>query len=99
MTKHTPGPWFGEQRKSRNGERYFIGNTTTAVVELGPIENWDDEDHADATLIAAAPDLLEAAEAVDKYWMKGYQLRNATFMEALVGLQAAIAKAKGERHE
>ena len=57
MTKHTPGPW-------RYVDGYFdcdvwAGNKMVLSYERHPT----DEDRANARLMAAAPELLEALEA------------------------------------
>ena len=61
-TKHTPGPWFAYGR--------YIGtkNHKSAVGECRDVNgNWSDDakSSADARLIAAAPDLLEALKAME----------------------------------
>lgn len=48
---------------------------------------------ANARLIAAAPDLLEALEAINAHWESGNFSRNPDLWEPM---RAAIAKAKGE---
>jgi hypothetical protein len=66
MSKHTPGPWTANKPTQSNGR---------AEVHAGPMLvaqafNWlldaegDEQCWADARLIAAAPDLLEALKAV-----------------------------------
>lgn len=80
-TKHTPGPWV-----VGNVGEVVAGGTTLADV-------YGDEEQADvdAYLIAAAPDLLAACEAIAATtWSKN----TATVIGEQV--RAAIAKAKGE---
>lgn len=74
--KHTPGPWVGsgnlvygpEDARSRypNG-RVFICRVPSGNNRTDPqLDNGCEDEHsaADVRLIAAAPDLLEASEAV-----------------------------------
>ncbi len=57
--QHTPGPW------SNNGGRIEAANAFTSEAEVvatvGIIDQQTDQDTANATLIAAAPTLLEVA--------------------------------------
>lgn len=82
-TKHTPGPWalhVGNDYiriEAENSEIWVLGETLWNV--------GNEEDMANAQLIAAAPDLLEAAQAVSEFQSIGN----------LAKLNAAIAKAKG----
>lgn len=84
--KHTPGPW----RISKFGKA--TGKQLTVMGDDGYGVCWIDgrspEEHmADAQLIAAAPDLLEALKAV---WE-----RHAGELPDGVLVKAAIAKAEG----
>ena len=78
MSEHTPGPWkvVGLSVISDSG---IICNPPS-----GPI----DELEANARLIAAAPDMLEALEMSVRY-LEGWPAQDWAI--------AAIAKAKGER--
>ena len=92
MSKHTPGPWVrvANSVKSRTADCVVVRlpAQTDRVGDESPeqIERWD----ADARLIAAAPDLLEALESllaqVEQYGHK----------PECGAARAAIAKAKGE---
>ena len=82
MNKHTPGPWTYEQISNN---AYVIDENGSAVMLY---RNPDDEMKANARLIAAAPELLEALEwAVDNPHDDAYWISQA---------RAAIAKAKGK---
>lgn len=97
MSKHTPGPWFA------NGE--FIGtiesdSQTVAYVsshrnrKLRPL----DEEAANARLIAAGPELLEALRALvdrDFTYFDGAVIGAATKItrDEVLAARAAIAKA------
>jgi hypothetical protein len=84
MSKHTPGPWAVEELKHRYRLRCSIEATDGSLVG----ESYEEKN---AHLIAAAPELLEALEALVLDESKEYiptRLWNAA--------RAAIAKAKGE---
>lgn len=69
MSKHTPGPWLIEAQNSHTGAIATVHNTTDVWVEIWS-ENWivtgmgPEEQSANARLIAAAPELLAALQAV-----------------------------------
>jgi hypothetical protein len=90
--KHTPGPWIadGYNVRVRNG-RYiaYTGPSHTPPSEYP--KQCAEEDKANARLIAAAPELLEALENLMETCEYGDH--NADEYNAAV---AAIAKAKGE---
>ena len=94
MSKHTPGPWAYENY--RGTVHVFIDNEggTPSICKL--VGN--DKD-ANARLIAAAPDLLEALEYyVEKVAdLSRYGVMIETSLREKA--EAAIAKAKGEGHE
>lgn len=93
-TKHTPGPWRLRE----------LNNSTLAVYGSGeydivfPKRNAPRD--ADARLIAAAPELLEALEEIMKC-EAAFSTDQLTFANNVIKkhveiAQAAIAKAKGE---
>jgi hypothetical protein len=92
MTTHTPGPWaIGptiaggcDILAGRIGERVVVARA--ADNSLLPI----DECAANARLIVAAPELLEALEGLLN------ALHSHTTHPAIKSARAAIAKAKGE---
>ncbi len=94
---HTPGPWGIVQDAPLNPKsRYSIGSrqpngfaiyVCTIRTERSLI--LDGKETANARLIAAAPELIEACRAVVERWESG-NLAEATRMCA-----AAIAKAEG----
>lgn len=67
--KHTPGPWSVHLSQSPNSS-FVYGHDGLTVASIGlvysPGENHIDIEHANAQLIAAAPDLLEALKAANK---------------------------------
>lgn len=95
-TEHTPGPW---------DVRYY-DNNGQAVVSAEHIEiatcwhhcvgSIEKEMHANARLIAAAPDLLVALQDVDALWMHHSIAHGDGKISPLhEQVIAAIAKAKG----
>jgi hypothetical protein len=91
--QHTPGPWaIGNASKRDFG----------AVTHVGPFDHpcgicevygaVDDEPQANARLIAAAPDLLEACEAVLAEVNEPYNFDH----DSIAMCRNAIKKAKGE---
>jgi hypothetical protein len=81
MSKHTPGPWtvqtWPHERECMGAElpgtRAILGatNICPAVVWGG----LGDESQANARLIAASPELLEALQAFVDSWGRGYAQR------------------------
>jgi hypothetical protein len=84
VSAHTPGPWSVFKAATENGE-FSINATGPYIAEtIGGIA----EEEANANLIAAAPDLLEALQSVVNAWEEpdlGW--------EAAEKVHAAIAKA------
>jgi hypothetical protein len=97
MNKHTPGPW-----KFRDDSKFFKTNPFSVYIQGGGVHSAaianiprkqtipEEEARANALLIAAAPDLLEALK----------------FAQSIIGhpddvgsqmIAAAIAKATGEK--
>lgn len=92
VTKHTPGPWFIDGNvirgdKQRNGSISIACTLNIAY----PYGRWSGEsEQANARLIAAAPELLEALQDMVDY----YGTASAS-VEALHKARSAIAKATG----
>lgn len=89
-TKHTPGPW----------STHLVDDTIVIIPRrplpqkfstLGHSEVADEEDFANARLIAAAPELLEALQMALVY------IDGEGTPEQYEQAIAAIAKAKGEQ--
>ena len=88
MNKHTPGPWeFDGYDVVRT---QTLAPFTVAVVNLTSPQG-NEIERANARLIAAAPDMLEALEGIAK--PDGFISLD---YEALHKALAAIRKAKGE---
>lgn len=71
---HTPGPWFvnGRESYTKYVEARIGGGLLQEVAACGPTEQQEQQE-ANARLIAAAPDLLEALQqAVTSMQDSGY---------------------------
>lgn len=90
MSAHTPGPWRHYDDEIVQNINGSLGDPTVcSLVSAGGDAFADDEDEfmANARLIAAAPDLLEALQAIighDAHLLNRYRVEAA---------RAAIAKA------
>ena len=104
--KHTPGPWWvagdmpGEQELFNPVVRGMRDGTTRITICRTGQNNHQPYEWANARLIAAAPELLAVADAVEKcLGMAGIDAVDGSLnpLEALrSSARAAIAKAKGE---
>ena len=93
MTEHTPGPWEIEEHY-HFGYRWISGPEHSQLAQV--VWCMEDEDRspeceANAYLIAAAPDLLEALQNL----LKVHKGEGGTQHHAGYIARAAIAKAKG----
>jgi hypothetical protein len=108
-TKHTPGPW--KVRKSFRGKNLIVEHLAGTpgnhwVQEVCNVPGQDDESAATAALIAAAPDLLEAARAMLEASKRPARMIAHDDMEglrqadaenrALNALADAVSKAEGK---
>jgi hypothetical protein len=97
MSKHTAGPWFADKLEDRAAFNIFPAGATHALLTVaGPAHDgahpYAQAAEANARLIAAAPDLLEALlHAVD--WLNAAGI--AETMPVQQQARAAIAKATG----
>ena len=87
---HTKGPW---QIEDTSDDDYSIETAGGDVITS--VDGYTSQ--ADVQLIAAAPDLLEALQVVDRV-MDRYNLPGPVYLSIEEGkaIQAAIAKTKGE---
>jgi hypothetical protein len=97
MSKHTPGPWKADDK----GKAVFIPLRAHHCEQLGiqvGFVSWEDdkESLANARLIAAAPELLEALKRIAKIGNQPYGTDYEEIDEAREIARAAIAKAEGE---
>ena len=91
MSKHTPGPWHvSELNAAGNFDPYSIFIEPNIAVIERKVVGQDQNDMADARLIAAAPDLLEAAEHI--LAILDHPTRSVSILDA-DKLRAAITKA------
>ena len=96
-TKHTPGPWYVGSGTYEGRNIYSVASVTdddgftyqpiVASAEDDGIKCWD----ANARLIAAAPDLLEALQNLSG------ALDAVAYGAALAQARTAIAKATGDQ--
>ena len=107
-TKHTPGPWLFRTAPTSAGLCHIVSAADwrgAFIYGDGLRKGIDDalpkaqELAANARLIAAAPDLLEALQHIEEYWN---QDQNETAMadacwHAINTARAAIARATGEQ--
>ena len=102
MSKHTPGPWSYTVDKDRGWDFKLTADhgKTEIVSGCGCCDSPWVSCEADARLIAAAPELLEALENIVKLGEPGriYELKElGTLVGGMLSIaRAAIAKAKGE---
>jgi hypothetical protein len=101
-TKHTQGEWVvyvpqhvGCTNVAIGGDKYF-----GQFVELWHHQNSKEQSEANANLISAAPDLLEALESVasDLFYQieSTHGAKSANKYPSITQAQKAIKKAKGE---
>lgn len=67
MSTHTPGPWFADEdpRPNMRWNRQIMSGPTTTVCFMAHSDGADTEtDEANARLITAAPELLDALIAI-----------------------------------
>lgn len=103
MSAHTPGPWEMKRLIDNSGKPY--STLYEAHIDITPCMIWapigNAEQEANARLISAAPELLEALETAAE-WMESLRASgDAGYWNWSEGDQyskalAAIAKAKGE---
>jgi len=113
-TKHTPGPWIGAGPSFGDPLPRYTTEIVTEwededdqrpVICTLPFRHYDHENEANARLIAAAPELLEALELAEKKLVRLHislslnekaGMRSADKDPAIQEIRAAIAKAKGD---
>lgn len=99
-TKHTPGPWRVDDDNAKNVRAggvggLFVAKTYAIPVEDNPDDAYNREQIANARLIAAAPDLLEAARVAESFLRHrtAESLGEAGVLARRV-IRAALAKAE-----
>ena len=94
--KGTPGPWF-EHREGFSTvyiEARIGGGMIQEVAACGPCDKGSDQQSANAKLIAAAPELLEALQYINHAINHGTQMGIVKGQEMA---ESAIKKALGEK--
>ncbi|MBK8225401.1 MAG: hypothetical protein IPK73_30675 [Candidatus Obscuribacter sp.] len=88
-TKHTPGPWSAHAQE-------IIGNTGELIATIELTDGMDPgESYANARLIAAAPELLEALEGMSGFLNAQYPWgKSARLKSLLERAENAIKKAE-----
>jgi hypothetical protein len=97
MGKHTPGPWHWDGRQAGYGSLVSeSGAEVLADIDYEGLNLHGDDKEADACLIAASPDLLEACRKLVEAEDANSPLdRNMMKDDAVILARAAIAKAEG----
>lgn len=111
-TTHTPGPWRAQRdiraahMRNKPGWNpdnpehcdWAIYGPSYRVGLLEQIRPWcgEQENEANARLIAAAPDLLAACEIIAKVFSPEHKGMGADAIAVVKQARAAIAKARGE---
>ncbi len=98
MTKHTPGPWHWEKRRTLQ----HLRSTENTIAQISAPLPATAECGANATLIAAAPELLAALKLATGYVERTHGViaaaagHNNLILPDLSICHAAIAKAEGQ---
>lgn len=96
MSKHTPGPWQWEKRGGAFRAIEGPSGLSVAVTEEYAGDAWIDVSEANASLIAAAPELLAELEMLSNV-VEGCGMATMPEVECrLVFARATIAKATGK---
>jgi hypothetical protein len=106
MDKHTPGPWVYEFVGPEDDESLYIGpldeetgRPAHTIFEGGCTHGWegDGDPEADARLMAAAPELLDALQKIiEEFNPKRPEWHLMVSSEGQRMARAAIAKALGQ---
>lgn len=113
-SKHTPGPWkvidwlqgkIAVRGSPKDPRQYRADTPQSRICEifmnhqLGRNYSYTDEDRANARLIAAAPELLDALEEFMEIMDVGYGFPDREKLVSLFSIKAkmAIAKVKGAK--
>jgi len=65
--EHTPGPWTAHTHEPEENIAHRVTSGVHQSVPVCQTGRWDQASAADARLIAAAPDLLEACQALNLF--------------------------------
>lgn len=95
MSAHTPSPWTFVQSGTGDFPIWNVRIGTRGLITLPATAGMETMD-ADARLIAAAPDLLEALKLMRARFLDTDGTHSMWEQEATDAADAAIAKAEGE---
>lgn len=90
-SKHTPGPW---SVAGRMGYGYLV-DPNICVVYGGEGSGRADDGPANALLIAAAPEMLEALKALHAAVKASKAMEGRKYLDLGIQVNSAIAKAEG----
>lgn len=92
----TPGPWHVEPEEWTNGRGIAICADDAIVAIIDPEIAADDEDKANARLIAAAPELLATLVEMTEEWAAplGQIAKNCGALDPTVALYPALQRAR-----
>lgn len=99
-TKHTPGPWHAKRHEVIHSDSGFtVAEIFDGIRWIPALDDWQqtidvDVSHANARLIAAAPELLEALEGALLCLVENCSGHEEEEVKAKA--EAAIRKARGE---
>lgn len=96
MNKHTPGPWFWDDKVwdyDPEQQAPWLINSNDDRILSGQITCLNE---ADARLIAAAPDLLKALEGTIDWLDDGNRILSDSCAADVAKARAAIKAARGE---
>ena len=96
--EYTKGEWAIDCENQGNGgfaEWYTVDTRTRHIACIANGARLDDEDKANAQLIASAPDLYEALKAIDGYLSASFPANLTRKKSAVELLDKALAKAEG----
>ena len=100
MSRHTPGPWMAQIAREETGFR-MVRTYVLDGASGDPIAhvqaNGMAEEEANARLIAAAPDLLDALRKAQSLLveLRAHELTDADDVEVMAAIEAVIVKATG----
>lgn len=91
MTKHTPGPWEFLPGRDPHDNVFTVGRPHRRIASVFAAEETDNENAANARLIAAAPKMLAALK-----WVADSASREGDEFGMWAAVDAAIDKAEGK---
>ena len=95
MNKHTPGPWTVNIPNNRETAIRGIHGGDYVIADILNDGYEDDEQEANARLIAASPDMLEALRRVANLNENAGEIGDGMLRTIVAEARAAIAKAEG----